>query len=141
MATHAADLPPATVLCTWADELARRHFGTPYDGTVDWAPRLHHRAGDYAPALRRIRLSAPYYRRYGPAEARRILLHELCHWWLHGRGIAHREDSRVFLDLLALVGAPRRGRPLARRERPRRVGVRTAPPRRGRARRSDGRRP
>lgn len=107
-------IPDPQVLQVWAAEMAERHFGRPFDGRVVWAPRLRYRAGDYAPVSGTVRLSLPYFRRYGPHEARRILLHELCHWWLFSQGIRHREDSPVFQELLRRHGAPARGRPMPR---------------------------
>lgn len=59
-------------------------------------------------------MSRPYFDRYGEAEARATLLHELCHWWLRRHGLVHRENSRRFQDLLRSVGAPRYARPLDR---------------------------
>ena len=106
--------PALATLHTWATELAHRHFGRPFDGRVAWAPRLRYRAGDYAPATQTIRLSLPYFRRYGADETRRILLHELCHWWLFTRGVRHREGAPVFQALLKQHGAPARGRPMPR---------------------------
>lgn len=119
-------IPDVRDLQTWAAEIAARHFGRPFDGRVVWAPRLRYRAGDYAPATRTIRLSLPYFRRYGADEARRILLHELCHWWLFAHGIRHREDAPVFQELLRLHGAPAKGRPMPR-SRPRRTHLYVCP--------------
>lgn len=119
-AAQAPEAPDGQLLHDWASELAWRHFGRPFTGRVEWAPRLRHRAGDFTPATGRIRLSLPYYRRYGAHEVRAILLHELCHWWLFGQGVRHREDTPAFQSLLRRVGAPRRARPLPRRRRPRR---------------------
>lgn len=106
--------PPAEELRAWADRLARQHFGTGFVGGVAWAPRLRYRAGDFSPATGRIRLSLPYYLRYGRAETERILLHELCHWWLFRQGQGHREDAPAFQALLARHGAPARGLPMPR---------------------------
>jgi predicted SprT family Zn-dependent metalloprotease len=111
----ASGVPDTQTLHAWADELARRHFGQPFDGRVAWATRLRYRAGDYTPARATIRLSLPYYLRYGPAEARRILLHELCHWWLYRQGMRHRENSACFRELLRQHGAPVRAKPMPRR--------------------------
>lgn len=108
-------VPTTQELGTWAADLATSHFGRPFSGHVVWAPRLRYRAGDFAPTTATIRLSLPYFKRYGPAEARGILLHELCHWWLSVQGIRHREDSPLFQDLLRKHGAPARGRPMPRR--------------------------
>ncbi len=115
LAGAAAGAPPdvATVRA-WADALALAHFGLRFPGTVRWAPRLRYRAGDYTPATRVIRVSLPYYLRYGYEETMRILLHELCHWWLFRQGVHHREDSPVFQRLLTAHGAPAHGLPLQR---------------------------
>jgi len=110
-------LPDAAALRAWAADLALRHFGEPFPGIVRWAPRLRYRAGDYTPSTGVIRLSVPYFVRYGAAEARAILLHELCHWWLFRRGLRHHEDAAQFQALLAAHGAPARARPLARAPR------------------------
>jgi SprT-like protein len=99
--------PEPQALKAWADELALRHFGASFDGTVAWAPRLRRRAGDYVPARNAIRLSGPYFDRYGTDQARATLLHELCHWWAWRHGGDHRENSRAFRDLLRRTGAPR----------------------------------
>jgi len=110
-----ADAPPEPdALQSWAEDLALRHFGVRFPGTVRWAPRLCYRAGDYSPATRTIRLSLPYYRRYGREETVRILLHELCHWWLFHQGMRHREDTPAFQGLLRAHGAPARGLPMPR---------------------------
>lgn len=104
--------PTTATLAAWTQELSARHFGVAFDGRVEWAPRLRSRAGDYLASQRRIRVSAPYFDRYGEGEARATLLHELCHWWLHREGVRHRENSRRFQDLLRAVGAPRYAAPL-----------------------------
>ncbi len=106
--------PSDADLFAWTDALARRHFGVPFDGRTRWARRLHYRAGDYHPASGVLRLSLPYYRRYGRGEADAILLHELCHWWLFRQGRPHREDDPRFQSLLHRHGAPRRARALER---------------------------
>lgn len=107
--------PPTTVMLqAWAQTLSIAHFGTGFEGTVRWAPRLRYRAGDYTPATGCIRLSLPYFQRYGPSETRRILLHELCHWWLYRSGQHHRESTAAFQDLLRRVGAPAIAHPLPR---------------------------
>lgn len=102
-------------LSTWARELSFAHFGVPFPGDVRFAPRLHHRAGDFTPATGVIRISRPYLERYGEAAGRAVLLHELCHWWLWRQGTPHREDSPVFRSLLHLHGAPLQARPMPRR--------------------------
>lgn len=123
-----ATSPGPQVLQAWATALAQAHFGVPFDGTVCWAPRLRYRAGEYAPGSGRIRLSLPYYHRYGAAETQGILLHELCHWWLFRQGIPHRENAAVFQALLGRVGAPRRAHPLTRAPRaPRRLWTYVCP--------------
>ena len=114
----AATDPSDADLLRWTDALARRHFGVPFDGRACWARRLHYRAGDYHPISRTLRLSLPYFHRYGRQEADAILLHELCHWWLYRDGCPHREDDPAFQALLCLHGAPRRARAL---DRPARV--------------------
>ena len=91
-----------------ADRLSRRWFQTPFDGRAIWAARLRYRAGEFRPSDRTIRISRPYHERYGAPVTEGIMLHELCHWWLHRSGIAHREDAEVFQSLLARTGAPRR---------------------------------
>lgn len=107
--------PPTTVMLqAWAQTLSIAHFGTGFEGTVRWAPRLRYRAGDYTPATGCIRLSLPYFQRYGPSETRRILLHELCHWWLYRGGQHHRENTAAFQELLRRVGAPAKAHPLPR---------------------------
>jgi SprT-like protein len=115
----AAGIPTPAVLQAWTDALSLRHFGQAFSGSVAWAPRLRYRAGDFAPATGRIRLSLPYFARYGAAEAQAILLHELCHWWLYRQGVSHREDSPGFQALLRRVGAPAKARPMPRARRPR----------------------
>jgi SprT-like protein len=107
--------PGEQALRSWARELSVAHFGTPFGGEVRFAPRLHHRAGDFTPRTGVIRLSRPYLERHGIPAARAVLLHELCHWWLWRQGIAHREDSPAFREVLRRHGAPLRGRPMPRR--------------------------
>ena len=111
------------VLRVWAGELALRHFGERFPGTVRWAPRLYYRAGDYTPSTQAIRLSLPYFRSYGEHETKRILLHELCHWWLFRQGIRHREDAPAFQGLLRSHGAPAAALPLSLPVRPLHVYV------------------
>ncbi len=106
--------PDQQTLRAWATDLSRHHFGVPFPGQVLWAPRLRYRAGDYAPARQTIRLSLPYFQRYGADETRRILLHELCHWWLLSQGVRHREDAAAFQRLLRQHGAPAKGLPMPR---------------------------
>ena len=118
-APSAVEIPPPAVLRRWADDLALTHFGESFSGTVAWAARLRYRAGDFTPSTGRIRLSLPYFTRYGPGEARGILLHELCHWWLYRHGLIHREDAPAFQALLRTVGAPAKARPMPRPARPR----------------------
>ena len=106
-----AAVPGLEILQGWADDLARRHFGVPFDGRLRWAPRLRHRAGDFTPGRATIRLSLPYFLCYGAAAMKAVLLHELCHWFLLRHGIDHREDASAFQELLALHGAPARAAP------------------------------
>jgi SprT-like protein len=91
-----------------ADRLSRKWFHAPFDGRAVWAERLRYRAGEFRPHDGTIRISRPYHDRYGLGVTEGILLHELCHWWLHRAGIAHRENAAVFQDLLRRTGAPRR---------------------------------
>ena len=126
--TKAQD-PSDADLHAWTDALARQHFGVPFDQRACWAKRLHHRAGDYHPISRTLRLSLPYFQRYGRREADAVLLHELCHWWLYRHGQPHRENDPAFQALLRLHGAPRRARAL---DRPARVVRIYACPRCGR---------
>lgn len=102
-----ASRPSPEELRRWADQLARQHFGVPFNGAVAWALRLRHQAGDFSPTRNLIRLSAPYYDRYGERQARATLLHELCHWWAWRTIGPHRENSRIFQELLQRTGAPR----------------------------------
>ncbi len=91
-----------------ADRLSLRWFHVPFDGCAIWADRLRYRAGEFRPAEAMIRISRPYHEKYGTTVTEGILLHELCHWWLHRSGIPHRENADVFQTLLRRTGAPRR---------------------------------
>lgn len=89
------------------NELAIRYFGRTYNGRVEWNFRMRTRAGDYAPRLKLMRLSARYAKEFGDEELVGTIKHELCHWYLWEQGIAHRHDSRAFKELMQRVDAPR----------------------------------
>ncbi len=78
------------------------------DIAVRMSSRLVDRAGYYRPDQRLIMLSRPYADRYGEAELRATLLHELVHHAVQQRhGRAARPHGPEFIAEMRRVGCPR----------------------------------
>lgn len=98
-------------LLALANELARRHWGVDYTGTLRLTARNWTRKGacfawNTQTGLAEIRMSAPVNARMGADKTAGNLLHELVHWRLYSIGAKFRDDAAEFVAECLRVGAP-----------------------------------
>lgn len=91
----------------FVEELSITHFNWPFLHKAYFNPRLKTTGGRYLLQTHHIELNRKLYDRFGLEELRGIILHELCHYHLHIRGMGYRHADVDFKCLLQKVGAPR----------------------------------
>lgn len=91
-------------LTQWAKELAATRFHQPFRHTVRYNRRLRTTAGRYMLASHVIELNPRYVTLGTKDEVAGILLHELCHYYLHLAKMGYHHRDRDFRQLLAQVG-------------------------------------
>ena len=97
-------------LLALANELARKHWGVDYTGTIELVNRKWRRMqGVYAfndsTGLRKIKMSAQTNAERSPEEVEDTLLHELVHWRLQTRGVPASDTDPEFIAECLRVGA------------------------------------
>ncbi|GAA0840677.1 hypothetical protein [Brevibacillus reuszeri] len=97
-------------LMTIANELARKHWGIDYAGTLTLVDRpwrayngRYFWRADHS--RQEIRMSVRRNAERTPEDVERTLLHELVHWRLQTTGIPHRDTDYEFIAECLRVGA------------------------------------
>lgn len=98
-------------LLTLANELARRHWGVEYTGTIRLTRRYWSRmeacyAWSHDLSRQEIRMSTAGNVEVGPDATEANLLHELVHWRLHTLGVPFDDVDDEFIAECLRVGAP-----------------------------------
>lgn len=98
-------------LLALANELARKHWGVGYTGTLrltarNWIRRGASFAWNTETGLQEVRMSAPVNERLGPEATAGYLLHELVHWRLYTIGENFSDGDAEFVAECLRVGAP-----------------------------------
>jgi SprT-like protein len=109
--TKADLLAEQSRLLALANELARRHWGVDYTGTLRLTRRYwRQQEACYAWALdlsrQEIRMSTTVNAEIGAAKAEGNLLHELVHWRLNTLGLPFDDTDSEFIAECIRVGAP-----------------------------------
>ena len=89
------------------EELSQQYFNVPFLHKAYFNDRLKTTGGRYLLPTHNIEVNKRLYERFGIEELRGIILHELCHYHLHIRGMGYKHRDRDFRQLLEKVGAPR----------------------------------
>ena len=89
------------------EELSKRHFKMPFLHNAYFNSRLKTTGGRYLLNTHNIELNKKLYDHFGIQELQGIILHELCHYHLHIRGLGYKHRDSDFRKLLKQVGAPR----------------------------------
>lgn len=89
------------------EQLSMSQFGWPFLHKAYFNSRLKTTGGRYLLQTHHIELNKKMYEHFGEKELRGIILHELCHYHLHIRGLGYRHADADFKMLLKKVGAPR----------------------------------
>ena len=89
------------------EELSLVYFKVPFLHRAYFNGRLKTTGGRYLLRSHNIELNKKLYDHFGEEELRGIILHELCHYHLHIRGMGYKHRDKDFRDLLKKVGAPR----------------------------------
>jgi SprT-like protein len=89
------------------EQLSRDYFGLPFQHRAYFNGRLKSTGGRYLLKTHHIELNKKLYDHFGMEELRGIILHELCHYHLHIRGMGYQHRDRDFRELMKRVGAPR----------------------------------
>jgi len=89
------------------EELSLVYFKVPFLHQAYFNSRLKTTGGRYLLRSHNIELNKKLYDHFGEEELRGIILHELCHYHLHIRGMGYKHRDKDFRDLLKKVGAPR----------------------------------
>lgn len=89
------------------EQLSLSHFNEPFIHQAYFNPRLKTTGGRYLLRSHNIELNRKLYEHFGIEELRGIILHELCHYHLHIKGLGYKHRDADFRSLLKKVGAPR----------------------------------
>lgn len=89
------------------EELSIQHFKQPFLHKAYFNSRLRTTGGRYLLRSHNLELNKKSYELFGIDELRGIILHELCHYHLHIRGMGYQHRDADFRELLKKVGAPR----------------------------------
>ena len=91
----------------YVEELSVQYFHQPFLHKAYFNNRLRTTGGRYLLRSHNIELNHKSFERFGLEELRGIILHELCHYHLHIRGMGYQHRDEDFRRLLKRVGAPR----------------------------------
>lgn len=89
------------------EELSQKYFDVPFLHQAYFNSRLRTTGGRYLLRSHNIEFNKKSYEIFGIEELRGIILHELCHYHLHIRGMGYKHRDADFRALLKKVGAPR----------------------------------
>ena len=89
------------------EELSLEYFNLPFIHKAYFNSRLRTTGGRYLLRSHNIEFNKKSYEIFGLEELRGIILHELCHYHLHIRGMGYKHRDADFRALLKKVGAPR----------------------------------
>lgn len=89
------------------EELSLHYFELPFLHKAYFNSRLRTTGGRYLLRSHNIEFNKKSYDNFGLGELRGIILHELCHYHLHIRGMGYKHRDADFRALLKKVGAPR----------------------------------
>lgn len=89
------------------EQLSLHYFHAPFLHKAYFNNRLKTTGGRYLLGTHNIEINKRSYECFGMAELRGIILHELCHYHLHIRGMGYQHRDKDFRMLLKKVGAPR----------------------------------
>lgn len=89
------------------EDMSLQSFGLPFLHRAYFNARLKTTGGRYMLASHNIEFNKKLYDHFGIDELRGIVLHELCHYHLHLRGMGYQHRDQDFRLLMKKVGAPR----------------------------------
>lgn len=89
------------------EKLSMEYFNQPFLHKAYFNSRLRTTGGRYLLRSHNIEFNKKSYEKFGMEELRGIILHELCHYHLHIRGMGYKHRDTDFRTLLKKVGAPR----------------------------------
>ena len=89
------------------EQISLQSFGLPFMHRAYFNSRLKSTGGRYMLNSHHIEFNKKLYDHFGLDELRGIILHELCHYHLHLRGMGYLHRDRDFRELMKKVGAPR----------------------------------
>ena len=89
------------------EQLSKQYFGEPFLHKAYFNRRLRKTGGRYLLRTHHIELNEKLYNHFGIEELHGIILHELCHYHLHIKGLGYKHRDHDFRVLLKQVGAPR----------------------------------
>ena len=89
------------------EQLSMSHFGEPFQHKAYFNARLKTTGGRYILQTHNVELNRKLFDHFGLDELRGIILHELCHYHLHLKGLGYQHRDADFRALLKKVGAPR----------------------------------
>ena len=91
----------------YVEELSVQYFQQPFLHKAYFNNRLRTTGGRYLLRSHNIEINKKSLELFGIEELRGIILHELCHYHLHIRGMGYKHRDADFRNLLKKVGAPR----------------------------------
>lgn len=91
----------------FVEELSLQNFQQPFLHKAYFNNRLRTTGGRYLLRSHNIEINKKSLELFGVEELRGIILHELCHYHLHIRGMGYKHRDADFRNLLKKVGAPR----------------------------------
>ncbi len=94
-------------LQVFVEEISLKYFNEPFLHKAYFNNRLRTTGGRYLLRSHNIEFNRKSYEIFGIEELRGIVLHELCHYHLHIRGMGYKHRDADFRALLKKVGAPR----------------------------------
>lgn len=89
------------------EQLSIKKFGLPFLHKAYFNNRLKTTGGRYLLRSHNIELNEKLYNHFGLEELKGVILHELCHYHLHIKGMGYQHRDKDFRELLRKVGAPR----------------------------------
>lgn len=89
------------------EKLSLEKFAVPFLHKAYFNKRLRTTGGRYLLNSHNIEFNPKSYEIFGIDELIGIILHELCHYHLHLRGMGYKHRDADFRNLLKKVGAPR----------------------------------
>lgn len=89
------------------EQLSITKFNEPFSHKAYFNSRLKTTGGRYLLSTHNIELNKKLYDHFGIEELQGIILHELCHYHLHLKGLGYKHRDKDFRTLLKKVGAPR----------------------------------